>query len=275
MGVEASLHHERQGAGPPLVLLHALGGSLRSWDPVMGLLVAQRDVIAVDLPGFGRSPALPADVRPTPAALAAAVAQTLDAIGVQRPHVAGNSLGAWVALELARTGSARSVTAIAPAGFWRGPLAPRGRVNAQSLSRVLRPVLIGALRLPAVRRGLLSGVVAHPERLTRADAARFVSDYARATGYADVNREMRGSQFTGADEITVPVTVAWCEFDRLVPPRKVPGLRAHALTLRGCGHVPMTDDPDAVARVLLHGSDDAEPRDDQRVSSSSSTIGET
>ena len=73
---------------------------------------------------------MPDDVVPTPAALAAAVSATLDALGVQRPHVAGNSLGAWVALELARAGGARSVTAIAPAGFWGGPLSPRGRVNA-------------------------------------------------------------------------------------------------------------------------------------------------
>ena len=84
---------------------------------------------------------------------------------------------------------------------------------------------------------------------------------------------MRGSHFTGGEQITVPVTVAWCELDRLVPPRAVPGLRAHALTLRDCGHVPMTDDPQAVADVLLLGS--ADDAVDQRVSSSSSTIGET
>jgi pimeloyl-ACP methyl ester carboxylesterase len=274
MAVETSLHHERTGAGPPLVLLHALGGSVRAWDPVIGPLAAQRDVIAIDLPGFGHSPPLPPGVAPTPAALAAAVGETLAALDVQRPHVAGNSLGAWVALELARAGRAQSVTAVAPAGFWGGPLRPRGRVNAQSISRALRPVLVAALRAPAVRRRMLGGIVGRPELLTRAQAARFVNDYARAPGYVAVNREMRGSHFTAAEEITVPATVAWCELDRLVPPRRVPGLRAHAVQLRGCGHVPMTDDPQAVARVLLRGSADGD-RDARRVSASSSTIGET
>jgi len=269
------LHHERQGDGPPLVLLHALGGSLRGWDPVVPALTARRDVIAIDLPGFGRSPRLPDGLAPTPAALAAAVGETLDAIGVQGPHVAGNSLGAWVALELARAGGACSVTAIAPAGFWSGPLRPRGRVNAQAMSRVLRPALVQALRVPAMRRRMLGGIVGRPERLTHAAAARFINDYARASGYVAVTREMRGSHLTQADEITVPVTIAWCELDRLVPPRRVPGLRAEALVLRGCGHVPMTDDPEAVAEVLLVGSRDGGRPEGQRVSSSSSTIGET
>jgi pimeloyl-ACP methyl ester carboxylesterase len=259
MTAEPNLHHERQGAGPTLVLLHALGGSLRAWDPVVDLIAAQRDVIAIDLPGFGRSACLPDDVVPTPAALAAAVSETLDALGVERPHVAGNSLGAWVALELARAGRARSVTAIAPAGFWSGQLSPRGRVNAWSVSRALGPLLRLALRVPAIRRSALASIVAHPERLTYEQATRFVRDYASARGYPAVNREMRGSHFTGGDEITVPVTVAWCEFDRLVPPRAVPGLSAHALTLRDCGHVPMTDDPQAVADVLLAGSRDGAP----------------
>ncbi len=255
------------------MLLHALGGSLRSWDPVVGLLDQRREVIAIDMPGFGASPPVPDDVVPTPAALAAAVADTLRAIGVPRPHVAGNSLGAWVALELARAGGARSVTAIAPAGFWGAPLRSRGTVNAQSISHALRPLLVVAARSARMRRAMLGAIVAHPERLTPADAARFIDDYARSPGYVAVNREMRGSHFTAAEQITVPVTVAWCELDRLVPPRAVPGLRAHAVTLRGCGHVPMTDDPQAVAEVLALGS--ADDAVDQRVSSSSSTTGET
>lgn len=255
------------------MLLHALGGSLRAWDPVVDVIAAQRDVIAIDLPGFGSSPPLPDAVAPTPAALAVAVGVALEALGVQRPHVAGNSLGAWVALELARAGGAGSVTAIAPAGFWGRPLSPRGRVNAQAASRALGPLLALALRAPAMRRAALGSIVAHPERLTYAQAARFVGDYAGARGYPAVNKEMRGSHFTGGDEITVPVTVAWSELDRLVPPRTVPGLRAHVVTLRDCGHVPMTDDPQAVADVLLIGSRDGAPND-QRVSSSSSTTGE-
>ncbi len=236
------------------MLLHALGGSLRAWDPVIGPLADERDVIAVDLPGFGGSAPLSADVVPTPAALAAAVGRLLESLGVERPHVAGNSLGGWVALELAKAGSARSVTGIAPAGLWPGPLRRRGRINAQAVSHALRPLLPSALRVGPVRRSVLAGIVAHPELLTYDDALRFVHDYADARGYVDVNREMRGSHFTGGEQIRVPVTVAWCARDRLVHPPRVMPLRARALTLHDCGHVPMTDDPVAVARLLLMGS---------------------
>ena len=96
-------------------------------------------MIAVDLPGFGGSP--PLDGEPSPAALAAAVADGLERIGVRDYDVAGNSLGGWVALELALAGHARSVVAIGPAGLWSGPLAPK-----RTVARTL-----GAARAPARR----------------------------------------------------------------------------------------------------------------------------
>jgi pimeloyl-ACP methyl ester carboxylesterase len=253
-GEPSALNHRRAGSGPPLVLLHPLGGSVRSWDPVFDALAAQYDVIAVDLPGFGASPPLPADVVPTPAALAVAVGGLLSSLDVQRPHVAGNSLGGWVSLELAKAGGARSVTAIAPAGLWPGPLAPRGRVNARSAGHALRAAIAVGLRVGPVRRSLLAGVVAHPERLTYEQALRFVRDYVDAPGFTAVNREMRGSHFTGGERISVPVTVAWCDKDRLVSRPRVMPLRARELTLHDCGHVPMTDDPAAVTRVIMLGA---------------------
>ena len=107
----------RSGTGETLVLLHALGLSRRVWDPVLPALAGHFDVIAVDLPGFGDS--APLTHEPTPAALAAAVAALLDELGVTSPHLAGNSLGGWVALELAGIRSAASLTLLSPAGLWR------------------------------------------------------------------------------------------------------------------------------------------------------------
>ena len=115
----STVAYRRSGAGPPLVLLHPLGSSRRVWDPVLPALAAHHDVIAVDLPGFGDSPPLPPDVEPSPAVLGAAVAGLLDDLGVTTPHLAGNSLGGWVALELADLRPAASLTLLAPAGLWR------------------------------------------------------------------------------------------------------------------------------------------------------------
>ena len=220
------------------------------WDPVVERLDGARRVLTPDLPGHGDEPPL---TDASPPALAAAIAERLAAEGVERPHVAGNSLGGWVALEMAAAGNAASVTAIAPAGLWREPLVPkRSRVRAGA--RALLPVLRPLLRTERGRRLVLAANAAHPERIPPDAALRLVRSYATAPGFQAVNDAMRASRFTALAEISVPVTLAWPEHDRLVRrPRSLPdGVRS--VVLRGCGHLPTWDDPEQVARVLLEGS---------------------
>jgi pimeloyl-ACP methyl ester carboxylesterase len=243
----APLAFTRVGSGEPLVLIHALGADRRMWDPVLERLAAERDVIAVDLPGFGGSrpisPARPID-------LAASVAASLGALGVSRPAVAGVSLGGWVALELALAGEASSVTAIAPAGLWSAPLEPR-RSTARRVARALSPVLPLILRTRAGRRLALSSNVGHPDRVPYADALRLVRTYARSPGFVAVNAAMRASRFAQLAEITVPVVLAWPDLDQIVSrPRSLPG-NVRSVVLRGCGHMPTWDDPEQVAALLL------------------------
>src|SRR3954452_9783100 len=140
---EARLAFDRAGQGEPILLLHGHGLSRRSWDPVITALSAERDVIAVDLPGHGESPLQPRGRGWTPADLAVAVAQLLDQLGLDRVHVAGNSIGGWVALELGRLGRAETVTALSPGGLW-GRWAPvqirttmrQARLNARIIRRL-------------------------------------------------------------------------------------------------------------------------------------------
>jgi pimeloyl-ACP methyl ester carboxylesterase len=227
-----------------LVLLHPLGADRRVWDPVLPHL--DGDVLALDLPGFGEAPPL-GGASVTPRELAVALRDRLPGAF----DVAGISLGGWVALELARAGWARSVTAIAPAGLWEQPLAPK-RSTARLAARAFGPALPALLRRPAGRRAALLGTVAHPERVPFDAALRLVRAYADAPGFEAANRGMRANRFTGLDDITVPLTLAWCEHDRLVSrPRHVPA-HAREFRLRDCGHLPTWDDPAAVARVVRH-----------------------
>jgi pimeloyl-ACP methyl ester carboxylesterase len=240
----------RLGAGPLLVLLHTLGTDHRMWDPVVGRLAAEREVLALDLPGFGGSPPVDGGA---PAALAGAIGSWLDAQGIERPHLAGNSLGGWVALELALAGRAASVTAIAPAGLWSAPLAPR-RSRARAAARAALPLAGLIARWPATRRLALAGTAAHPERIPPADARRLIRAYATAPGFDEANDAMRAGTFTALDRIAVPVTLAWPDGDRLVArPRHLPPA-VRSVVLHGCGHLPTWDDPAQVARVLLDGS---------------------
>jgi pimeloyl-ACP methyl ester carboxylesterase len=246
-----AIAYDRTGDGPPLVLLHPLGGDRRVWDPVVPLLAPHREVIAVDLPGFGASPVLAE--APAPERLALAVHRFIASLGVERPHVAGNSLGGWVALELALAGHAASVTAIAPAGLWAQPLVPR-RSAARRIARAVLPALPLLTLRPGSRRLALAGTVARPENVPASAAARLVRAYARAPGFDAANDAMRSGRFTGLARVPVPMAFGWPEFDRLVGrPGNIPS-RAREYVLRGCGHLPMWDDPEQVAALLLEGS---------------------
>src|SRR5215467_14108546 len=111
------LAYERRGAGTPLVLVHGLAHRWQAWEPVLDELAEHHDVIAVDLPGFGKSP-VPAEGMPASVPdLAATLAKFLATLGVERPHLAGNSLGGAVAIELGAADTARSVTAFSPLGL--------------------------------------------------------------------------------------------------------------------------------------------------------------
>ena len=247
-----TLHHERRGQGEPLLLIHGLGSELCAWEPVLDALAEHHDVIAVDLPGFGHSKPLRDD--PTPAALAGAVAAFMDELGLERAHVAGNSLGGWVALELAKLGRAQTVTGVCPAGLWGRPRVTPGRPVAgrgHRLARTLRPIIPVALLIPRVRRLVLSPFVAHPERVPYRAAWRMVSSYARATAYEATSTAMRADHLRDAATITVPVTLAFGERDRLIAPSRSSIPDARVVALPGCGHIPMWDDPELVTSVLL------------------------
>jgi pimeloyl-ACP methyl ester carboxylesterase len=244
------------GGGEPLLLIHGLGASSGIWDPVVGLLAGEREAIVLDMPGFGRAAPLPDGVEPTAANLAAALHRACEELGVERPHVAGNSLGGWVGLEMGRAGWAASVTAISPAGLWAAPLGPRRR-DVRALARRLRPLVSLALRNRRARERMLATFAARPERIP-ADAGReLVLGWIDANGYDGANRAMRTHLFEpeGYPE-EVPVTIAWGELDRLVAPPKSARRPAGArfLVLPGVGHTPTWDDPELIAATLLEGS---------------------
>jgi pimeloyl-ACP methyl ester carboxylesterase len=241
----------RTGQGPALVLLHPLGADHRVWEPIIERLRDQRELVAIDLPGFGDSPPLPD--RAAPADLAAAVAERLLSLGLERPHVAGNSLGGWVALELGRQGLAAGVTAVAPAGLWPQPLRPK-QTHAHNLAGALLPLITPVARTRGGRRVLLAGSVAHPERVPSAEAAHLVRAYARAPGFNAVNDAMRAATFDGLARIPVPVTLVWPDRDRLINRPPVLPDNVDSVVLTDAGHIPMWDAPGELAEILLRTS---------------------
>lgn len=251
-----SLSLTRTGSGEPLLLLHGMGSSRRDFTAVTGPLAERFDVLDVDLPGVGRSPAL--DQRPTVAAIADAVEQTLDDAGVGRVHVLGNSLGARVALELAVRGRARSVVAIAPSGLnvpaeraFQGAGMALARVVLRSVAPLVDPLSRSALG----RAALLAPLKARPWSTAPAEAVGAREGFSDSRDFwrtllwgllLDVPR--------GLDRIDCPVTlvqgvadwVASGQTVRYLP--LVPGSRFAPLLW--AGHAPQSDRPRTVVRLV-------------------------
>jgi pimeloyl-ACP methyl ester carboxylesterase len=164
------LAYERAGSGPPLVLLHGIGHRRQAWSAVTGLLTPHRDVIAVDLPGHGQSPPFDLHQRTPTDRLTEERLGLLDHLGLGRPHLAGNSLGARIALEAAAVGRAASVTALAPAGFWRSHLElayAKGVFRGmQVLGRWLKPVTPKLASSTAGRAVLCGTIVCRPSLMS-------------------------------------------------------------------------------------------------------------
>jgi pimeloyl-ACP methyl ester carboxylesterase len=256
------LNHIRQGRGEPMLLIHGIGSRWQVWQPVLGRVSAERDVIAIDLPGFGTSQALPAGAPRGVEPLTDAIVAFLDEHDLGSPHVGGNSLGGWIALELAKRGRARSVTALSPAGFWNRPEALFCRSSLMTAVRGARRLttpLGFASRFTIGRAFAFGQLIQHPSRIPYEDAIASLHALAKAPDFDATAAAMTAEKFRDGGQISVPVTIAWAQHDRLLlrrqakrAARQVP--RARMATLAGCGHVPTWDDPEQVARGLLEGS---------------------
>lgn len=252
------LAHDRRGSGPPLVLLHGIGMRWQWWEPCLEALAQRHDVIAADLPGFGGTAPLAAGDDPTPTRQAVAVEAFLAELGVERPHVAGISMGGQVSLELARRGSVASATAISPGGLSRGREILWATVTLGATARSVRalaPHADAVCRTGAGRWALMAQMCTRGWRIP----AGSLAGHLRSTAFCDFDRTLRvlnGNLFDEPFTATVPVTVAWGTRDRLLFPRQADRAvaliaGARKLMLRGAGHIPTYDDPRATVAAIL------------------------
>jgi pimeloyl-ACP methyl ester carboxylesterase len=248
----------RAGSGDPLLLLHGLGLSWRAWKPVLPELERTHDVVTVDLPGFGDTPPLDG-AAPTIDALADAVEADLDEAGLPDAHIAGNSLGGWIALELARRGRARTVVALAPSGLELPPerayvIALNQGMRARACAAAPIAGLIASNRVS--RSALLGPMRSRPWRVSPEDGAAEIRHFGRSPGFQPTLRLTVATRVaTGLGQIGVPARVAFGTRDVMLGPYTAPRFAAaipgaSLRPLPGCGHVPMSDDPDRVAATI-------------------------
>jgi len=252
----------RGGSGEPLVLIHGFSATWPIWDPILPRLEASHDVLAVALTGHVGGRPVPTAATVSVDLLVDGVEHDMEEAGLQTAHLVGNSLGGWIALELARRGRGRSVVALSPAGGWGAHTREEARsrqlfTRGHEISKRLAPYADRLMARPRLRRALLSQVMAHGERLSPARAAQSMRDAVATPIYFDLMDAIRrdGPPQT-LEGISCPVLLAWGMKDRILPVgRYSQRLRellpaAEWVELPGLGHVPMADDPELVTRTI-------------------------
>ena len=244
----------------PIVLLHGATSSARTWDPLLPMLSPKYHVFVPGLAGHRGGPPLPAEPAAVVDRVVNAMCRQLDEAAIDTAHIVGNSLGGWVALELARRGRAQSVLALSPAGAWR---------SSRDLRRLLVLFRAGAAlarinNMPnftarkRLRRILLLLMAEHADRMTPEQVATTFEDIANCTALPEI---LDGARDNGPmkpiSDVGCRVRIAWGLNDRMLPfmrygaPILAAVPAAEFVFLTGVGHVPMIDDPALVANTIL------------------------
>lgn len=250
----------------PLLLIHGFTDTAATWTPVIPLLEPHHELIVPNVLGHRGGSPLPADMASPLDAMADDLERILDDVGHDKVHLVGNSMGGWLAFELAHRGRALDVVALSPAFGWETEAAPAHTVRQFRMAHRAKPLIMKMARSWAVRPGLrklvLRDVVAHGERIpprTAYDLMMGSTDCAifdaieatHATG-EDFRKEL-----TWAEDLGVPTRIAWGTRDRTIPFRTCSGWfknrfpDAEWVDLPDCGHLPQHDDPELVAKTIL------------------------
>ncbi|HEX5857607.1 MAG TPA: alpha/beta fold hydrolase [Microbacterium sp.] len=254
------MHHVRQGKGRPLLLVHGLGGSHGSWETITSKLAGEREVIAVDLPGFGATPPLPGS--PSIAAMADVLEGFLDEQGLDGVDVVGSSMGARLALELARRGLVGATVALDPGGFWTSR---EQRVFGLSIKvsvrlvRALSPLLPLLTGNPVTRTLLLSQFTAAPWRLDGDVALRELRRFLASPSFDGALHELAHGPLQGgmpAGTARGPIVIGWGRRDLVTLPRQAPRAArlfpdAELVWFERSGHFPHWDAADETVQTIL------------------------
>jgi pimeloyl-ACP methyl ester carboxylesterase len=261
------MHYLDIGDGPVVVLVHGLASEWSVWFRNVSALAIDHRVIAVDLPGFGRSDSL--GHRPEIRHYVDALVQLLDRLEIRRVRIVGHSMGGIIAQQFAARHPARAAALVlvapgGPPGRARVFLLSGFAAGSVLLNRGPRPVgslLRMAMAAPAARRLLLSPIVHDPAIVSGELAADMVTAPCRSPGTKGaLKAALRAVQNQDWRPIDCPTLIVSGAHDRLVPLASMKHVGAaiagaRRVIMSEAGHHPMFERSDAfnaLLRSFLH-----------------------
>lgn len=250
----------RGGSGPPLVLIHGFTDTWRTWELVIPRLEEEFEVLAITMPGHAGGPPIPGEV--TTDSLPDGVAAAMDEAGLERAHLAGNSLGGFVALQLASRGRALSVTGLAPAGGWSAEFQDHFAldyfITQQELVGEAAPYADQIASTPEGRRQATKFIVEDTSLITPEMVVHQLIGAANCTAALPMVATARREGFElDSDRIDCPVRFVWGTADKLlrwpetaVRFREEWCPRAGFIELEGVGHCPQLEAPLEVSELI-------------------------
>jgi 4,5:9,10-diseco-3-hydroxy-5,9,17-trioxoandrosta-1(10),2-diene-4-oate hydrolase len=252
------------GEGPPIVFIHGLSGSWPNWLEQLPVFAANHRVISFDLPGFGHSP-MPRE-QISISGYARLVDGLLDTLGVDAAAVVGNSMGGFIAAELAISVPQRVERLVLISAAGLSTYGNRGALRAVPVFRRLERRITAyaawtasksetVARRRRLREATLGLVVAHPSRLGAALAAEQVRG-AGKPGFVDAFEANLNYDFRERlPEIACPTLIVWGDSDRVITVRDaelyeqlIPDSRK--VIFKDTGHLTMLERPDAFNALL-------------------------
>ena len=248
-----------------MLCVHGITDTWRTWELVLPALAERHDVLAITLLGHsgGRAPGHSGDV--TLKELVDEAESDMDAAGFETAHIVGNSLGGWVALELAARGRARSVVALSPAGGWdvgnrRALRTYWDLIATQRFLQLAEPIAVDLAARPRGRWLVLGNLVSDPPSVPAGLATALVRGAADCPAALPLLTESRRDGYPDLTDIQCPVRIAWGTKDRLLPVKTLSDRlhrilpNAEWIDIEGAGHLPQVDHPELTTKLILEVS---------------------
>lgn len=246
----------------PLLLIHGFTDTAATWRPVVPLLEPHHEVLAPTLTGHRGGPPIPAGMTNPMVAMADGLERALDEAGHEKAHLVGNSLGGWLAFEMADRGRGLSVVAISPALGWESDLPPthtqRQFQRTHRLSPLARKLARTIASRPGSRKLAFRDLMTHGERVKPALAYELIMGSTECPIFEPFNAYIEAEDYRASwGAFDIPTRIAWGTRDRTIPFKSCSGWYTTTLPdaewveLPDCGHLAQHDDPELVAKTIL------------------------